>query len=102
MTASERLGPSAPGGAIRMLGSRWSNDGSATEEKKNSAGTDETEMLYAMSSFLVQSLPDLADRMKFMTMSKSGNSVRSIYLSDTNVHTDEIIQQGCVGCGGYR
>ena len=47
MTASEILTSSTPEGALRMLGSRWSKDGSATEKKNSSAGTGETEMLYA-------------------------------------------------------
>lgn len=51
-----------------MAGSIWSTDGSGLK-KNSSGGKDEMVMLYAMSSFLVQSLLDLADRVT-LAMSK--------------------------------
>jgi hypothetical protein len=46
-----------------MVGSMWSSDGSGV--RKNWPGkTDETVMLYARSSFAVQSLPDFAVRIR--------------------------------------
>ena len=56
-------GSVAPGGELRMAGSMRSSDGSGVG--KNSLGEiDATVMLYAMSSLSVQSLPDLADRIR--------------------------------------
>ena len=60
-----------------MAGSMWSSDGSGVG-KNSSGGRDEMVMLYAMSSLSVQSLPDLADRMKLaIVTSKSEGMVRT-------------------------
>jgi len=46
-----------------MAGSMWSSDGSGVG-KNLSGGRDWMVILYAMSSFSVQLLPDLADRIR--------------------------------------
>ena len=53
-----------------MAGSMCSSDGSGVG-KNLSGGRDEMVMLYAMSSLPVQSLLDLAERMRFMATLKS-------------------------------
>lgn len=60
-----------------MIGSMWSSDGFG-EGKKSSGASSRCVMFYAMSSYRVQSLPDLADRMALAIAAlESGDVIRT-------------------------
>ena len=64
-----------PGGELRITVSMWLSDGSG-EGKRLSDAMVEMVMSYPMSSFRVQSLPDLADRVTLaISTLKSGDVI---------------------------